>query len=59
MIHYAYAEDTVEEAIADLVVNRMVAMDTMAGDDAGMFDAMAERLRRERRGDERRCPSCG
>lgn len=47
LIHYAYAEGTVEEAIADLVVGRMVAMETMAGDDTGMFDAMAERLRRE------------
>ncbi|WP_375458503.1 hypothetical protein [uncultured Enterovirga sp.] len=29
-----------------VVVERMVAMDRMAGDDTGMFDAMVERLRR-------------
>jgi hypothetical protein len=45
LIHYAYAEDTVEEAIADRVVGRMIAMDPMAGDETGMFDAIAEHLR--------------
>lgn len=44
LIHYAYAENTVEEAIAERVVRRMIAMDTMAGDDTGMFDAIVSRL---------------
>ena len=47
LIHYAYAEETVEAAIADLVVGRMAAMDRMAGDDTGLFDALAEQLGRE------------
>lgn len=50
LIHYAYAEDTVEEAVAGLVVRRMVAMDATAGDDTGMFEAMVERLRGEHAG---------
>ena len=52
LIHYAYAEDTVEEAVAEVAVRRMVAMDTMAGDDTGMFEALAERLQREPRASE-------
>jgi superfamily II DNA or RNA helicase len=47
LIHYAYAEDTVEEAISERVVARMIAMDTMAGDGTGMFEAIAEHLRRQ------------
>ena len=47
LIHYGYAEDTVEAAVADLVVRRMAAMDLMAGDDTGVFDALAERLGQE------------
>lgn len=47
LIHYAYAEGTVEEGIAERVVGRMAAMDTMAGDETGMFDALADRLGRE------------
>ena len=46
LIHYAYAEQTVEEAISERVVGRMLAMDAMSGDDTGMFDVIAERLRR-------------
>jgi SNF2-related domain len=38
VIHYAYAEDSVEEAIAGLAVKRMASMDGMAGDDTTMLD---------------------
>lgn len=41
-IFYAYAEDTVEEAVAATVIGRMAAMDGMAGDDTQMLEAIAE-----------------
>ena len=48
MIHYAYAEDTVEEEITATVVQRMAAMGAMAGEDNGMFDSIMRCLARER-----------
>ena len=46
-IHYAFAEDTVEEAIAGTVISRMAAMDAMAGDDTAMLDAVLACLEAE------------
>ncbi|GJD90203.1 hypothetical protein BHAOGJBA_3738 [Methylobacterium hispanicum] len=46
VIHYAYAEDTVEEAIAATVLRRMAAMDAMAGEDAGLLEAIADCIAR-------------
>ncbi len=40
VVYYAYAEGTVEERIAAVVVSRMAAMDGMAGDDTAAIDAM-------------------
>jgi hypothetical protein len=40
-IFYAYAEDTVEEAIAGTVIQRMAAMEGLAGDDTRMLEAIA------------------
>ena len=40
-VHYAFAEDSVEERIAATVVARMADMDGMAGDDTAMLDAIA------------------
>jgi hypothetical protein len=44
VIHYAYAEESVEEAIAGLAVRRMSSMDGMAGDDTTMLDEIGETL---------------
>jgi SNF2-related domain len=44
LIHYAYAEDTVEESVTSRVIARMSSMDGMAGDDITMFDEIAERM---------------
>ncbi len=44
MIHYAFAEDTVEETIAARVIARMTAMDGMAGDDISMFETIADNV---------------
>ena len=44
LIHYAYAEDTVEEAVAATVLRRMAAMDAMAGEDTGLLDALTAAL---------------
>jgi hypothetical protein len=44
LIHYAYAEDTVDEKIAALVVRRMASMDGMAGDDIAIFDDILETI---------------
>ncbi len=44
VIHYLYAEDTVEERITATVVGRMAAMDGMAGDDTDALDAIALRI---------------
>jgi SNF2-related domain len=44
LIHYAFAEDTVEETITTRVVGRMAAMDGMAGDDIAMFEAIIEEV---------------
>jgi SNF2-related domain len=44
LIHYAYAEDTVEETVTSRVIARMSSMDGMAGDDITMFDAIAEKM---------------
>lgn len=41
-IFYAYAEDTVEEAVAATVIQRMAAMEGLAGDDTRMLEAIAE-----------------
>ena len=41
VIHYAFAEDTVEEAITRTVLRRMAAMDAMAGEDPRLLDAIA------------------
>ncbi|MFE1600493.1 SNF2-related protein [Methylobacterium sp. ID0610] len=40
VIYYAYAEDTVEEAIAATAVARLAAMEGMAGDDTALADAI-------------------
>ena len=45
-IYFAFAEDTVEEAIAATVVRRMAAMEAMAGEDAALLDAIADILSR-------------
>ena len=44
VIHYLYAEDTVEERIAGTVVGRMAAMDGMAGDDTAGLDDIVMRI---------------
>lgn len=44
VIHYLYAEDTVEERIAATVVGRMAAMDGMAGDDTAAIDGIMMRI---------------
>ncbi|KAB1070242.1 DEAD/DEAH box helicase [Methylobacterium planeticum] len=41
-IYYAFAEDTVEEAIAATVVRRMQAMDAMAGEDTALLDTIID-----------------
>jgi hypothetical protein len=41
IIYYSFAEDTVEERIAAIVINRMASMDGMAGDDTSLLDAIA------------------
>ncbi len=47
LIHYAYAEDTVEERVTARVIARMTAMDGMAGDDITMFGAIVEEMQGE------------
>ena len=47
LIHYAYAEETVEERVASRVVSRMSAMDGMAGDDVAIIEAIAAELERQ------------
>ena len=42
MIYFAYAEGTVEEAIAATVTRRMASMDAMAGEDTSMLDEIAD-----------------
>ncbi len=44
LIHYAYAEETVEERVASRVVGRMSAMDGMAGDDVAMIEAIVAEI---------------
>ena len=44
-VWYAYAEDTVEERVAEAVVARMRSMDAMAGDDTGVLDDIFTILR--------------
>ena len=44
LIHYAFAENTVEEAVTARVVNRMAAMDGMAGDDIAMFQEIVDEI---------------
>ena len=44
VVHYLYAEGTVEERIAATVVGRMAAMDGMAGDDTAAIDALVMRI---------------
>jgi hypothetical protein len=39
---YAFAEETIEEQIAATVIARMLAMDSMAGDDTALLAAIAE-----------------
>ena len=58
IIHYAYAEGTVEEEITGTVVQRMAAMGAMAGEDTGMFDAILNRLNDDRLAEPgRACPA--
>ncbi|KPF66281.1 restriction endonuclease subunit R [Bosea sp. AAP35] len=40
-IFYAYAEDTVEETVAGTVIDRMAAMEGLAGDDTRLLEAIA------------------
>jgi hypothetical protein len=40
-IFYAYAEETVEEAVAATVIARMAAMEGLAGDDTHLLEAIA------------------
>ncbi len=40
-VYYAFAENTVEEAITAMVVRRMTSMEAMAGEDASLLDAIA------------------
>jgi hypothetical protein len=40
-VWYAFAEDTVEEKVAQRVIARMLAMDGMAGDDTAMLEEIA------------------
>lgn len=42
VIYYCYAESTVEERIAAIAINRMAAMDGMAGDDTDLLDAIVQ-----------------
>jgi hypothetical protein len=44
LIYYAYAEGTVEEKIAAMVLDRMTGMDGMAGDDTALLEAVARLL---------------
>ena len=44
MIFYAYAETTVEEAIAATVTRRMASMEAMAGEDTSLLDEIADVL---------------
>jgi hypothetical protein len=41
LIYYAFAEGTVEERVAGVVIARMAAMEGIAGDDVGLLDALA------------------
>jgi hypothetical protein len=40
-VWYAFAEETVEEKVAQTVIARMLAMDGMAGDDTALLEAIA------------------
>ena len=53
VIHYAYAEGTVEEAMCLRIVERMAAMEGMAGDDTSLVEALAAAIE-ERMGQEGR-----
>ena len=44
IIHYAYAEGTVEEAITHTVIQRMATMGAMAGEDTDLLEAIMARL---------------
>jgi hypothetical protein len=44
IVWYAFAENTVEEKVAQTVVARMLAMDGMAGDDTALLEAIARVL---------------
>ena len=41
MIYFAYAEGTVEEAIAATVTRRMASMEAIAGEDTPLLDGIA------------------
>ena len=45
-IYYAFAEDTVEEAISATVLARMASMDAMAGEDTAWLDAVVQAMAR-------------
>jgi hypothetical protein len=45
IIYYSFAEGTVEEQIAAIVINRMASMDGMAGDDTALLDEIAHAVR--------------
>jgi len=40
-MYFAYAENTVEEAIAATVAGRMASMNAMAGEDTSLLDEIA------------------
>ncbi|WP_102961536.1 SNF2-related protein [Mangrovicella endophytica] len=44
VIYYTYAEGTIEETIAGIVIARMAVMDGMAGDDTALLEAIAREL---------------
>ena len=44
VVYYAYAEGTVEERIAGVVVSRMAAMDGWTSGDTGAIDAMLDQI---------------
>ena len=45
-VYYAFAEDSVEEAVAATAVRRMASMEAMAGEDASLLDAIAAVIER-------------
>ena len=50
VIYYSYAEGTVEEQIAAIAINRMAAMDGMAGDDTVLLNAIVQAVQASEKG---------